>query len=162
MGKSTERLREFFRANNLDIEIRELLGSTHTAQLAADAVGSQLGQIVKSLLFIADDGRAVLALVAGDRRADPEKIARAVGTSSARIANADEVRADTGYAIGGVAPFAHPNGKISAILMDESLARFSIVWAAAGAPNAVFPIAREKLLELTKAEVRDIVLSNED
>jgi prolyl-tRNA editing enzyme YbaK/EbsC (Cys-tRNA(Pro) deacylase) len=158
MARSIDRVREYLRERNLAIEIRELPGSTRTAQLAAEAVGSQLGQIVKSLVFIADDGRTVLALVAGDRRADPEKIARAVEASSVRIANAEEVRARTGYAIGGVAPFAHINGPIATTLLDESLRRFAVLWAAAGAPNAVFPIDREKLIELTQPRVGDIVV----
>jgi prolyl-tRNA editing enzyme YbaK/EbsC (Cys-tRNA(Pro) deacylase) len=157
MARSIDRLRDYFRENNLDIEIRELPGSTRTAQLAADAVGSQLGQIVKSLIFIADQDRTVLALVAGDRRADPEKIARAVNANQVRIANAEEVRARTGFAIGGVAPFAHTGGVISDKLMDASLLRFDQVWAAAGAPNAVFPIRLDDLIALTRAEVKDIV-----
>jgi prolyl-tRNA editing enzyme YbaK/EbsC (Cys-tRNA(Pro) deacylase) len=157
MARSIDRLRDYFRANDLPIEIRELPGSTRTAQLAADAVGSELGQIVKSLVFVDAEGRTILALVAGDRRADPAKIARTVSSASARIANAEEVRARTGYAIGGVAPVAHANGPPEITLMDESFLRFETLWAAAGAPNAVFPIAREKLLELTQATVHDIV-----
>lgn len=161
MAKSIDRVREYFRKQNLEIEIHELPGSTRTAQLAADAVGSELGQIVKSLVFITDgEGgdreRTILALVAGDRRADPEKIARAVNVSAVRIANAEQVRERTGYAIGGVAPIAHLGEPIASKLMDESLLRFDIVWAAAGTPNAVFPISRAKLLELTQAQVGDI------
>ena len=156
MARSIDRVRDYFRQNNLDVEIRELPGSTRTAQLAAEAVGSQLGQIVKSLVFIADDDRTVLALVAGDRRADPEKIARAVNARSARIANAEEVRTRTGFAIGGVAPFAHTGDSISARLMDASLLRFDEVWAAAGAPNAVFPMDRERLMRLADARIENI------
>lgn len=157
MAKSIDRLRDYFREKNLEIEIRELPGSTRTAQLAANAVGSELGQIVKSLVFVDAEDRTILALVAGDRRADPNKIARAVNSASARIANAEEVRARTGYAIGGVAPFAHINGPIEAKLMDKSLLRYDILWAAAGTPNAVFPIDRGKLLELTQARIEDLV-----
>lgn len=158
MARSTDRLREYFHANDLAIEIRELPGSTRTARLAAEAVGSELGQIVKSLVFVDAEGRTILALVAGDRRADPAKIASAVNSVSARIANAEEVRARTGYAIGGVAPVAHANGPAEVTLMDRSFQRFETLWAAAGAPNAVFPIAREKLLELTRARVEDITV----
>lgn len=157
MGRSIERVREFFRAQHVEIEVRELPTSTRTAQLAAEAVGAQLGQIVKSLLFIADERTPVLALVAGDRRADPAKIARAANAGAARLANADEVRRHTGYAIGGVAPVAHPDGAISVILLDAALLRFATLWAAAGAPHAVFPVQREKLLELTGARIADIV-----
>lgn len=156
MAKSINRVRDFFRANNLDIEIRELPDSTRTAQLAADAVGCALGQIVKSLVFILDERDTVLALVAGDRRADPFKIARVLRASTVRIANANEVRARTGFAIGGVAPFAHTSDEIKAKLIDESLGRFEIVWAAAGTPHAVFPMARETLMQLTGAQVVEI------
>jgi prolyl-tRNA editing enzyme YbaK/EbsC (Cys-tRNA(Pro) deacylase) len=158
MARSIDRVREFFRERDLAIEIRELPGSTRTAQLAAQAVGSELGQIVKSLVFIDGGGRAILALVAGDRRADPAKIAKTVDSASTRIANAEEVRARTGYAIGGVAPVAHVNGPIAVTLCDRSLLRFGTLWAAAGAPNSVFPIDREKLIELTQARVEDIVM----
>lgn len=155
MAKSIDRVREYFRAHGLADEIHELPGSTRTAQLAAEAVGSELGQIVKSLVFILDERDTVLALVAGDRRADPFKIARALHASTVRIANADEVRARTGFAIGGVAPFAHTGAGLTALL-DSSLLRFDVLWAAAGTPNAVFPIPRERLLELTGAQIADI------
>lgn len=156
MAKSIDRVRDYFRANNLDIEIRELPESTRTAQLAADTVGCELGQIVKSLVFILDERDTVLALVAGDRRADPFKIARALRASTVRIANANEVRARTGFAIGGVAPFAHTGDAISAKLLDDSLLRFDTVWAAAGTPHSVFPIDRATLMRLTNAQVGEI------
>jgi prolyl-tRNA editing enzyme YbaK/EbsC (Cys-tRNA(Pro) deacylase) len=156
MAKSIDRVRDYFRANSLDIEIRELPDSTRTAQLAADAVGCELGQIVKSLVFVLDEDETVLALVAGDRRADPFKIARALHASTVRIANANEVRARTGFAIGGVAPVAHSSDEIRAKLFDESLLRFETVWAAAGTPHSVFPIDRETLMRLTGARVADI------
>jgi prolyl-tRNA editing enzyme YbaK/EbsC (Cys-tRNA(Pro) deacylase) len=156
MAKSIERVRDYFRANHLEIEIHELPDSTRTAQLAADAVGCELGQIVKSLIFVLDERDTVLALVAGDRRADPFKIARAVRASTVRIANANEVRSRTGFAIGGVAPFAHTSDDIAMRLFDDSLLRFDILWAAAGTPHSVFPISRARLLELTAAQVADI------
>ncbi len=156
MAKSIDRVRDFFRAHALDIQIHELPDSTRTAQLAADAVNCELGQIVKSLVFVLDERDTVLALVAGDRRADPFKIARALRASTVRIANANEVRARTGFAIGGVAPVAHTSDDIKAKLMDESLLRFGIVWAAAGTPHSVFPIALETLKQLTDAHVADI------
>lgn len=161
MARSMDRLRAFFAARGIDIQVHELSTSTRTAALAAEAVGSQLGEIVKSLVFVVrdDDGaaeRAVLALVAGDRRADPTKVARAAGAATARIANATEVRAYTGYAIGGVAPVAHEGDQLGAVLVDDSLLRFQRVWAAAGAPHAVFPISLPQLLELTGGTVCDL------
>jgi len=161
MAKSIDRVRDFFRAKQLDIEIHELPNSTRTAQLAADAVGCQLGQIVKSLVFILDERDTVLALVAGDRRADPFKIARAVRASTVRIANANEVRERTGFAIGGVAPVAHTGDALYATLLDDSLLRFETVWAAAGTPHAVFPIALQTLIELTGAQSAEITLKED-
>jgi prolyl-tRNA editing enzyme YbaK/EbsC (Cys-tRNA(Pro) deacylase) len=126
---SLERVREFLQKNSLKVEIRELPASTRTAQLAADAVGTSLGSIVKSLVFMADR-KPILVLVSGDHRADVEKIARLVGASSVRIASANEVREHTSYAIGGVPPIAH-DARFDT-LIDETLLRFKTVWAAAG------------------------------
>ena len=162
MAKSIDRVRDFFRANHLDIEIHELPNSTRTAQLAAEAVGCELGQIVKSLVFVLDERDTVLALIAGDRRADPFKIARALRASTVRIANANEVRARTGFAIGGVAPIAHIGNDIQTKLMDDTLLRFETVWAAAGTPHSVFPIALETLKQLTEAVVADITSKEEN
>lgn len=152
--RSVDRVRDYFAQRGIPIDVQELPSSTRTAQLAADAVGTSVGRIVKSLVFIAD-GRAVLALVAGDQRADPAKIAQHLNAQAARIANADQVRAATSYAIGGVPPVAHPQPLDT--LIDQTLGRFDKVWAAAGAPNAVFEIDLKKLLELTQGRVVDIV-----
>jgi len=177
--RSVDRVRDYFIQRGIPIDIKELPSSTRTAQLAADAVGTTLGSIVKSLVFIADSGdhidnrtshsehsspatnrqRAVLTLVAGDRRADPEKIARCINARSARIANADEVRTATSYAIGGVPPVAH--SQMLETLVDQTLLRFDKVWAAAGAPNAVFEIEMKILLELTRGRVEDIVTADQ-
>lgn len=151
--RSVDRVRDYFVQRGIDIHVKELPSSTRTAQLAAEAVGTTLGSIVKSLVFIAD-GRAVLALVAGDQRADPAKIARHVNAPTARIANADEVRAATSYAIGGVPPVGHSQALET--LVDQTLLRFDKVWAAAGAPNAVFEIETKKLIELTQGRIEDI------
>ncbi len=151
---SLDRVREYLNEHDLKIEIRELPSSTRTAQLAADAVGTPLASIVKSLVFIAD-GKTILALVSGDQRADAMKIARLVGVSNARIANANEVREKTGYAIGGVPPIAH-DAHLE-IMIDETLKRFKTVWAAAGTPNAVFEIETVKLIELTGGRIADVV-----
>lgn len=156
-SRSVDRVRDYFSQRGMKIDVKELPSSTRTAQLAADAVGTSLGSIVKSLVFIAD-GRSVLALVAGDQRADPAKIARCTNAQSARIANADEVRAATSYAIGGVPPVAHSQPLET--LIDRTLLRFDKLWAAAGAPNAVFEIETKQLVELTRGRVEDIVVSS--
>ncbi len=153
--RSVDRVRTFFAERGAHITVQELDASTRTAQLAADAVGAPLGSIVKSLVFIADDDRTVLALVAGDQRADSAKIAQAAGTQSARMANGSQVRARTTFAIGGVPPVAHETPLET--LVDESLLRFETVWAAAGAPNALFAIDTKLLLELTHGRVTDII-----
>jgi len=157
--RSVDRVRDYFVQRGIDITIKELPSSARTAQLAADAVGAPLGSIVKSLVFVAD-GRPILALVAGDKRADPAKIARLANAQTAQIANADQVRAATSYAIGGVPPVAHPapaDGTRLETLVDATLLRFEKVWAAAGAPNAVFEIELKKLIELAQGRVEDIV-----
>jgi prolyl-tRNA editing enzyme YbaK/EbsC (Cys-tRNA(Pro) deacylase) len=161
-SRSVDRVREYFAQRGGEIEVKELAASTHTAQLAADAVGTALGSIVKSLVFIADDDRTVLTLVAGDQRANAAKIARHAGVQSVRMANGDEVRARTTYAIGGVPPVAHPvpvEGRRLETLVDQTLLRFERVWAAAGAPNALFEIKTRELLELTQGRVADIVVT---
>jgi prolyl-tRNA editing enzyme YbaK/EbsC (Cys-tRNA(Pro) deacylase) len=153
--RSVDRVRDYFAQRGITIEVKELSASTRTAQLAADAVGAPLGSIVKSLVVMAH-ARAVLALVAGDQRADLSKIARQLDAVSVRMANADEVRDATSFAIGGVPPVAH-NAPLKT-LVDQTLLRFDRVWAAAGAPNALFEIETKLLLELAQARVADIVV----
>ncbi len=154
--RSVDRVREYFAQHNLSIEVKELAASTRTAQLAADAVGTSLGSIVKSLIFITADDRTILALVAGDQRGDAEKIARHVNTPSAHMANGEEVRARTSFAIGGVPPVAHSTPLET--LVDQTLLRFETVWAAAGSPYALFAIDLKTLLDLTQGRVADIAV----
>ena len=154
--RSVDRVREYFNQRNLPIQVKELAASTRTAQLAADAVGAPLGSIVKSLVFITADDRTILALVAGDQRGDAEKIARCVNSPSARMANGEEVRARTSFAIGGVPPVAHPTPMET--LVDQTLLRFETVWAAAGSPFALFAINLKTLIELTRGRVADIAV----
>jgi Cys-tRNA(Pro) deacylase len=119
--------------------------STHTAQEAADAVGCELGQIVKTLFFMAE-GRPTMALVAGDRQVDTAALAQLVGVGRKRLkmGTPDEVREVTGYEVGGVAPVDWRKGHD--VVVDQSLSRFEDVWAAAGAPNAVFPAPTNALV----------------
>jgi Cys-tRNA(Pro) deacylase len=152
-SKSVERVRQYFKDNGLDISVVELDRSTRTAQLAAEAIGTELGSIVKSLVFLAD-GKPALVLVAGDRRADTKKLAQVLGAKKVKIADADAVRAETGFAIGGVPPVGHHTSLLT--IVDRSLSRFETVYAAAGAPNAVFPIAHEVLLQITAGQVADV------
>ena len=138
----------------LTTRVVELDQSTRTAELAAIALGVPLGSIVKSLIFMAD-GKPVLALVAGDRRAAPDKVAAASGAIEARLARADEVRSITGFAIGGVPPLGHDLPM--AVLIDQSLGRFATVNAAAGSPRAVFPVAFAELVRVSQGRICDVV-----
>jgi Cys-tRNA(Pro) deacylase len=144
---------QYCKDNGLDINVVELDRSTRTAQLAAEAIGTELGSIVKSLVFLAD-GRSALVLVAGDRRADTKKLARVLEAKKVKIADADTVRAKTGFAIGGVPPVGHHTPLPT--IIDRSLGRFETVYAAAGSPNAVFPIAYDMLLQVTAGQVADV------
>jgi Cys-tRNA(Pro) deacylase len=131
-------------------------GSTRTADEAAAAVGVEVGQIVKSLVW-AVDGEPVLALVAGDRRLDTERLAAALGVDAVDRADADAVRAATGFAIGGVPPFGHTTRLRT--VMDASLRRFDEVWAAAGTPRDVFAIAPDELARRSGATVAELAVA---
>ena len=130
--------------------------STHTAQEAADAVGCELGQIVKTLFFMAE-GRPTMALVAGDRQVDTAALAELVGVGRKKLkmGTPEEVRTTTGYEVGGVAPVGWNNP--CDVVADESLKRFESIWAAAGAANAVFPAETEKLIGAIGAQWARIV-----
>lgn len=153
--RPVDKVQETLRQAGLDIAVVELRESTATAPEAAAAVDAPLGSIVKSLLFMIA-GEPLLVLVAGDRMADAKAIAAIRGTSKkkVRIARAHEVEAATGCSPGGVPPVAHD--RPLSILIDESLSRFDTVWAAAGAPNAVFPIGYDDLVDLTGGQVAQI------
>jgi prolyl-tRNA editing enzyme YbaK/EbsC (Cys-tRNA(Pro) deacylase) len=135
--------------------VRELPADTSTAETAAAAVSAPVGSIVKSLIFLAG-GTPLLVLVAGDQRADPKRVRAYLGLSKKqfRIANPAEVLEHTGFEVGGVPPVAHAPALRT--LVDGSLGRFDMVWAAAGSGHAVFPIAFERLVEITQGEVIDV------
>jgi prolyl-tRNA editing enzyme YbaK/EbsC (Cys-tRNA(Pro) deacylase) len=147
-------VQEALRALGLPADVRELDASTRTAPEAAAAVGCELGAIVKSLVFRGTgSGDPVLVLVSGDNRAVETRVAEEIGEPVAR-ADADFVRAATGYAIGGVPPVGHP-GPVRT-LVDEDLLRFGEVWAAAGTPRAVFPIPPDALARAAGGRVTAI------
>ena len=150
---SRERVRAFLQDHGLAEEIVHFEQSTKTAQMAADAMGCELGQIVKSLVFVVGD-RPVVALVAGDRRGDTDAIAALLGGGEVRFADADTVRTATGYAIGGVSPFALPAEL--PIFADASLSRFEVVYPAAGTPASMVRVPLAQLLELSGAHVAEI------
>lgn len=149
---SVKRVREAIRLRGGGERVVVLDGAARTAAEAAAGLGCEVGAIVKSLVFAhtGPDGekRAVMALVAGDRQCDVAMLGRVLGLDATPgRADADLVRRATGFAIGGVSPFGHPEQLPMAI--DGSLARFPTIHAAAGHPHAVFPLTYEELLEWT-------------
>jgi len=134
-------------------------GAARTAQEAADSLGVQLGQIAKSVIFKRkEDGVAVLVVTSGDRRVDEKKVAALVGKIGR--ADADFVKAHTGFTIGGVSPVAHLNPPVT--LLDQDLWRFEEVWAAAGHPHGVFRLRPQDLPNLTQASPADVVQGSHD
>ena len=149
-----ERVSSFLRDAGAEARIEEFDEGTPTAADAAAAVGCELTQIVKSLVLLCD-GRAVVALVPGDRRGDPAKIARAVGADTARIASPEEVEQATGFPPGAVAPF--PLERVDAVLLDRTLLQHSLVWAGSGSPNHLIGLAPAELVRLARARPMDVV-----
>ena len=143
------KLQQRLRDQGLDVTVSELSDSTRTAVDAAAAVGVEVGQIVKSLVF-ADGDWPLLVLCAGDRRVDTARLGDGV-----HGAKADEVREATGFAIGGVPPLGHDRPVRTVV--DSSLRRFDTVWCAGGTPHAVFEVATDALIAaIPDADVRDI------
>ncbi|MGD2171181.1 MAG: YbaK/EbsC family protein [Gammaproteobacteria bacterium] len=156
MKSANLRVKQVLEASGIDFEIRLLPEAVRTAQLAADALGCAVGQIANSLIFRnrADDS-ALLVMCAGDRRVDPHKVLAATGIEMAR-ADAEFVRRQTGFAIGGVPPVAHstPLRKI----LDRSLQRHGEIWAAAGTPESVFRMTPAQLQQITGGDWLDIAV----
>ena len=128
--------------------------SARTSQEAADALGVQVGQIAKSVIFRRKaDETAVLVVTSGDKRVDEKRVAAITGPLGR--ADADFVKASTGFSIGGVSPLAHATPLVT--LLDRELFRFDAIWAAAGHPNGVFELSPDQLVALTGAPVHDVV-----
>ena len=143
----------------VDLEIRAFPAGTHTALQAARAVDAQLGQIVKSLVFVTvredEPLEPILCLVSGPNRVDTARLGAFVGRSDIRKATAREANELTGFVIGGIPPFGHE--RRLRVVMDPDLGRYTTVWAAAGLPDAVFPISPASLRLLADAQVAPIV-----
>lgn len=155
MHPSAQKVADAARELGLDVEIVEFAQTTRTAQEAADAIGCEVAQIVKSLLFTVN-GQAIMALVSGVNQLDFGKLAVlcGVGRNKVKRPDADTVKAATGFSIGGVPPFGHASEL--PVYVDEDLTRFDVVWAAAGTPFAVFAIAPDKLVEISVGMVADL------
>jgi prolyl-tRNA editing enzyme YbaK/EbsC (Cys-tRNA(Pro) deacylase) len=140
-------------AAGVAIAVTRFPATTRTAQDAAREIGCAVGEIVKSLVFLAD-GAPVVVLCSGADRVDEIKLKAALSASVVRRATADEAKTATGYAIGGVPPFAHATDL--RVIVDDGLLAFTTVWAAAGLPDAVFPIAPADLVRLSAATRADV------
>jgi prolyl-tRNA editing enzyme YbaK/EbsC (Cys-tRNA(Pro) deacylase) len=155
---AVRRVLDAARRKGVELEVTVFDESTHTAEDAARAVGAELGQIVKSLVFVLPDEDAepepVLCLVSGPNRVDLGRLAAVLGRSDVRRANAREANDLTGFVIGGIPPFGH--ARRVRVVMDPDLGRFEVVWAAAGLPTAVFPVAPGVLRMLADANVAPI------
>ena len=136
-----------------NLSVVELENSAKTALDAANSLNCEVGAIVKSLL-IKIENDFLLCLVSGDKRCSLNKLKKISEKKNVRMASADEVKSQTGYTIGGVSPVGHIN-KIQ-IFIDNSLSRFKDIFAAAGHPNVIFKINYEKLIQITKGDVKDI------
>ncbi|WP_030747929.1 YbaK/EbsC family protein [Streptomyces griseus] len=137
----------------LDVEVRRFPDETRTAQQAADAIGCEVSEIVKSLIFAAD-GVPVLVLMDGASRVDVERVREALGAEQVTRADARVVRETTGYAIGGVPPFGHLTR--TRVLADEGLLDHALVWAAAGTPHSVFALPPKELVAHAGATLADV------
>ncbi len=135
------------------LSVVELENSAKTALDAANSLNCEVGAIVKSLLIKVEND-FLLCLVSGDKRCSLNKLKKISEKKNVRMASADEVKSQTGYTIGGVSPVGHIN-KIK-IFIDNSLSRFKDIFAAAGHPNVIFKINYEKLIQITKGDVKDI------
>ena len=136
-----------------NLSVVELENSAKTALDAANSLNCEVGAIVKSLL-IKIENDFLLCLVSGDKRCSLNKLKKISEKKNVRMASADEVKSQTGYTIGGVSPVGHIND--SPIFVDNSLSRFTDIFAAAGHPNVIFKINYEKLIQITKGDVKDI------
>ncbi len=151
-ASAPNRVRQALRAAGLGTRIEEFPSSTRTAQEAAHTVGTTVGQIVKSLVFLAGDS-PVIALVSGLNQLDTQRLAALSGGPIGK-ADANAVRQATGYSIGGVPPIGFP-APIPTFI-DRDLLQYDVVWAAAGTPRHVFPIAPQQLVRITRGRVADL------
>ena len=155
---ATQRVIDAAARKGVTLDIHVFAETTHTAADAAAAVGAELGQIVKSLVFVAPDEDGVLepilCLVSGPNRVDLARLAAVIGSQEIRRASAREANELTGFVIGGIPPIGH--SRPIRVIMDPDLGRFRTVWAAAGIDNAVFPVPPATLRTLANATVAPI------
>ena len=148
-----KRVKEFITKFDTKLNILVLSTTARTAKDAAKSLQCEVGAIVKSLLFRAESS-FLICLIAGDRRCSLNKLKKVLHKRDVSMANADEVKKNTGFSIGGVAPIAHT--KNLDVLIDKSLSRFQFVFAAAGHPNCVFKITYDQLIKITSGYEKEI------
>jgi Cys-tRNA(Pro) deacylase len=155
MHPSARKVADAALGRGLTIEVVEFDETTRTAPDAANAIGCQVAQIVKSLIFVAN-GEPVVALVSGANRLDERKLAalRGIGRKKVKRPDADTAKTITGFSIGGVPPFGHASAL--PVYVDQDLTRFDVVWAAAGTPFAVFAITPDDLVQASHGTVVDL------
>ena len=149
-----KRVKDFITKFDSKLEVLALKTTAKTAKDAAKSLNCEVGAIVKSLVFRTDD-TFLICLIAGDKRCSLNKLKKITDKKDVSMANADEVKTNTGFSIGGVAPIAHLK-KLN-ILIDQSLSRFQNVYAAAGHPNSIFKIEYNQLVNITKGVVKEII-----
>lgn len=152
-----DRVARFLREAHVEARVEEFEEGTPTAEDAARAVGCALGQIVKSLVFLCD-GKTLLVLVPGDRRADPAKVGAAAGCEKAKVAGPEDVLRATGFEPGAVAPFPVP--AVDRVFVDQALLAHEVVWIGAGSRQHMAALAPADLLRLTRATAVDAVGEN--
>ena len=150
---SVKKVREFIKKFDPKLEVLVLDTTARTAQDAANSLKCEVGAIVKSLLFRTENS-FLICLIAGDKRCSLNKLKKTLQKKDVSMANADEVKKNTGFSIGGVAPVAHATSLD--ILIDNSLNRFPYIFAAAGHPNCVFKITYDDLIKITKGSEKEI------
>ena len=152
--ESVKRVVRVLKDFDLTLKVEVLNSSAKTAKEAASSLNCEVGAIVKSLLLRTDDS-FILCLVAGDKRCSLNKVKKLLKKKDVSMADAEHVKNQTGFSIGGVSPIAHLNK--NKILIDVSLSRYEHVYAAAGHPNTIFKISYKQLIKLTKGTEEDIV-----
>ena len=148
-----KKVKEFIKKFDPKLEVLVLDTTARTAQDAANSLKCEVGAIVKSLLFRAEN-TFLICLIAGDKRCSLNKLKKTLQKKDVSMANADEVKKNTGFSIGGVAPVAHATNLD--IFIDNSLNRFPYIFAAAGHPNCVFKITYDDLIKITKGSEKEI------
>jgi len=152
-----ERVTAFLRDAGAEARVEEFPEGTPTAQAAARAVGCELSQIVKSLVFECDS-KPVVVMIPGDRRADSDKVAQAAGSRFARIAGTEEVQDATGFEPGAVAPFPLP--RVERVFIDRTLLSHGLVWIGAGSDHHMAALAPPELVRLSRARPMDVVAAH--